>query len=172
MKKLSYPKGRVKHHTFSGAAPDLKRLGDPIQLGNVGDVESYGLAQKYTIVIGLNKGKEERNQTGKCLTVPATLNPEVVDNSLLSMREGQVGRNEVGMTRQLAKGWYKGDPEKSLVYDVAYIKTDAEPTFEKFEANMKIAAEKLAERYCQDSVMLFKDTGKERETEMAIWEKK
>ena len=148
-----------------------KRIGDDPPRG-FAKVNELGATRTITLAVGRNKGVEEKNQTAKCARKPREFSVQAVDEIFESSRRSQVGVGAVGATRQATKGWYRGEPEKSVTYQVTYIPNAKEKSFRVFKANMDRLAETLAERFCQDSVLILRDDGRKRSTAEATWGKK
>lgn len=149
--------------------------GSPVRLGDAkafGKIEEYGTAKQITLVVGQNKGLQPKNRAGRCATQPPRFDPAQVDRAFLEIRSGQIGKPFVGATRVSGRGWYEGKPEPSVAFQVAYVPNPAEPTFAKFKANMDRMAETLAEKFCQDSVLILRDDGAKRSAASAVYETK
>lgn len=84
---------------------------------------------------------------------------KAMDETFIELRKQQVGTGNVGATRQKGAGWYQGQPEQSASYQVVFIPTPKEKTYRKFTKNMYKLAEKMANRLCQDSVIVVTDDG-------------
>lgn len=139
-------------------------------------IDEYGLARRITIVVGQNKGKEPHNRKGSCARKASKFSTAAVDREFFRIREDQVGRKVAG-TRVAGRGWYEGAPESSVAYEVSYIPPEGggpiqEPSFEAFRQNMDRLAERLAETFCQDSVLILRDDGKKRTVAAATWKPK
>lgn len=141
----------------------FRPTGRPRRLG-LGDVASYGPTRSATLVVGLKKGQAPQNRGGACRRLPGTLSPERVDRAFLSARKSQVGKPNVGATRRLGKGWYQGEGEKSMSYEVIFIPGSGENSWREFTGNMKKLAEKMAKRLCQDEVILVTDNAGKKAT--------
>ncbi len=137
----------------------------------LGDIVEYGEAKTIRLVVGQNKGVEARNIEGRCADEPHKFTAEQVDAVFLDVRGGQVGKKNVGASRVVGEGWYKGDPEHSVGYEIAFIPNDREPTFERFQENVNELSLILAERFCQDSVLILRDDGCKKTVAAAEWEK-
>lgn len=162
---------QFRNRSFSPTGPK-KRLGSRKPLGRI---DEYGPARTISLLVGQNKGLEPRNQTKACARKPSKFSTEKIDDAFLRLRAAQVGRQYVGATRQQGKGWFEGDPESSVAFEIAYIPPegggpDSEPTFEAFSKNMNRLAETLAEEFCQDSVLIIRDDGTKRSVAAAVWE--
>lgn len=153
--------------------------GKPVQIGSpssrrFGGIDKYGVSRKITIVVGQNKGKQPKNTSKSCARIPKKFSVRAVDDAFLHARELQVGKRVEG-TRVTGRGWYKNDPEPSVSYDVSYVPPKSggpasEPTYEVFKENMNRLAERLAEVFCQDSVLIVRDNGKQRSVAAATWD--
>lgn len=151
--------------------------GKPVQLGasqkrGLADVEEYGEARSITLIVGQNKGLEPHNKTGACARKPKRFSTAEVDRAFVDLREAQVDKKYIGASRVSGHGWFKGKPETSVSYDIAYVPDEdnqAEPTYEAFRANMDRVSEKLAEKFCQDSVLIIRDEGGRRTVASATW---
>jgi len=135
----------------------------------LGKVEEYGPARQVTLVVGQDKGKEPKNRAGTCARKPPSFSPAAVDAEFIRIRAAQVGEKDVGASAVPGRGWYKGRREDSIAYQVAFIPTGSERTFAQFKRNMNRAAELLAERFCQDSVLIVRDSGSRRSVAAATW---
>lgn len=128
--------------------------GKPVSIGlkrRFGDVEEYGPARTITIVVGQNKGKEPKNQAGKCLRKPTKFSTALVDEAFVRARQAQIGK-QVAATRVSGRGWFRNKPEPSVTYEVSYVPPagggpSEERTFESFQKNMDRIAESLAETF-------------------------
>jgi hypothetical protein len=149
--------------------------GKPVPLGaardaDLGKIEEYGTARSISLFVGQNRGLAEKNQRGSCAIAPTHYDAHDIDRAFFEMRAAQVGRANVGGTRQENRGWFQGDPEASLNYEVAFIPTDDEPDFKTFEKNLNRLAEGLAKKFCQDSVLIVRDDGTKRDVASAEWD--
>jgi hypothetical protein len=140
------------------------RRGRRIRVGRLGDVASYGPTRAATLLVGLKKGQAPQNRRGACARLPGQLTTSRVDKLFLAERRKQVGAANVGATRQDARGWYQGAPEKSAAYEVIFIPNDVEPDWRAFTRNMKKLAEKMAKNLCQDEVILVTDNAGKKAT--------
>lgn len=131
-------------------------------LGSIGDVEEYGDSRSVTLLVGRNKGKDPANRTGRCRTLPEEAKTVQYDELFIEARAAQIGRENVGATRTEGKGWYRGDPEKAVAYQVAFVPSPREKTYEAFKRNMNRLAESLATKLCQDSILVVRDDGRRR----------
>ncbi len=154
---------------FAPAGPAVK-IGSKRGREALGRIDEYGTARSISLYVGTNKGLEPKNQGGSCARKPERFDDHAIDQVFFDMRAAQVGRENVAGTRQEQRGWYEGDPEGSLNYEVAFIPTDEEPDFDAFKKNMNRVAEGLAERFCQDSVLIVRDDGAKREVASAEWD--
>jgi hypothetical protein len=154
----------------------LPRLTRPRRLGRaLGRVDVYGPAQVVTLVVGQNRGHAPKNTSGTCARKPAAFSVGRVDAVFQHLRAQQVGRDFVAATRRTGKGWYKGAPEASVAYEVAYIPPagggpPSEASFTAFEKHMDKLAERMARTLCQDSVLLIYDNGGRRKVGAAEWD--
>ena len=144
------------------------RLGTPVRR-RLGDVEEYGTSRTITIVVGQNKGHQAHNRAGKCALAPGRFMAQSIDREFMDLREVQVGRKAIGATRTAGRGWFEGKPEASVTYEVSHIPNEREPSFATFKRNMDALAEKLAERTCQDSVLILRDDGGKKTVAAASW---
>lgn len=149
--------------------------GRPLRLGSkskrpMGRVEEYGPAQQVTLIVGQDKGKLPKNRAASCARKPAKFSPAAIDHEFLKLRGLQVGRTQVGATRTSGRGFFQGRPENSLAFEIAYIPTPDEPTFDVFKRNMDRLAERIGEHFCQDSVLIIRDDGTKRSVASAEWE--
>lgn len=131
-------------------------------LGALGDVEEYGASRSVTLLVGRNKGKQPANRTGRCRALPEEAKAAQYDELFIEERARQIGHENVGATRTEGKGWYRGDPEKAVAYQVAFVPNDREKTYATFKRNMNRLAESLAARLCQDSILVVRDDGRRR----------
>lgn len=138
--------------------------------GGLGEIQEIGLAKQITIVIGQNKGLAPKNQKGSCARKPTSFNPPAVDRAFEQMRAFQVGRDGVNASRQAGRGWYQGDAENSMRYEMAYIPNDREKTFAQFKKNVNHLAENIAEEFCQDSVLIIREDGTKKTIAFAEWD--
>ena len=140
--------------------------GTPKHIGGtkpLGRVQTYGPARAVTIVVGQNKGRKPENRAGRCARLPQAFSVEAVDRAFVELRTAQSGRAAIAATRVAGKGWYEGSPEKSVAYEIAFIKGAVpEKNFREFRVSMDRLAEGLAERFCQDSVLIIRDDGDRR----------
>jgi hypothetical protein len=149
--------------------------GRPVRLGAkpkraLGKIEEYGLSQQITLFVGQDKGKQPKNRTASCARKPAKFSPAAIDHEFLTLRGLQVGRPHVNATRTSGRGFFQGRPENSMAFEVAFIPTTDEPTFDVFKRNMDRLAEHIGERFCQDSVLIIRDDGTKRSVASAEWE--
>lgn len=154
--------------TFIPTGP-VVRLG-PQSASHLGKVEEYGEAQTIRIVVGQNKGEESRNTAGRCAIIPEKFSAEDIDRRFVGLRNLQVGKKNVGATRVRGEGWYEGEPEHSVAYEIAYIPNPKEPTFAEFQENINELALELAEMFCQDSVLILRDDGTKKTVAAAEWD--
>lgn len=157
--------------SFSPQGPS-KRFGGRKALGRI---DEYGTARTISLLIGQAKGVQPRNTEGRCAREPSSSTAEAIDEAFFRLRAAQVGRPFVAGTRQSGRGWYEGEPEDSVAFEVSYIPPEGggpenEKDFEAFSKNMDRLAESLAERFCQDSVLIIRDDGAKRNVAAAIWE--
>ena len=147
--------------------------GKPVRIGprgnGIGEVDEYGDASNIKLVVGLNKGTQAQNTGGRCGNAPVKFTVAEIDDAFYAGRAAQVGRKNVGATRMSGQGWYEGDPEQSVAFDIAFIPNEREPDFTTFRANMNALAELLAEKFCQDSVLILRDDGGKRTVAAARW---
>ena len=132
----------------------FKPIGRPVQLGAV---EEYGPARAVTLVVGQHRGLKPANQSGRCARKPSKFSAPAVDNTFIRLRAAQVGRENVGATRHTGRGWYEGKPEASVAYEVAFIPSSREGSYEQFTKNMNRLAERMAQAFCQDSVLVLRE---------------
>ncbi len=154
--------------------------GSPRRIGSkrykgFGRVEEYGAARTISLLVGQNKGNEPRNTDGACKRKPTRFTVDDVDRAFFRLRAAQVGREFVGATAQSGRGWFEGDPESSIAFEIAYIPPEGggppnEATFKEFQDNMNRLAESMAEDLCQDSVLIIRDDGDKRSVAAAVWE--
>jgi hypothetical protein len=148
--------------------------GNPRRIGStkrpLGKIEEYGPAQQVTLIVGQDKGKQPKNRTASCARKPEKFSPAAIDDEFLKLRGLQVGREQIGATRTKGRGFFQGRPENSVAYEVAFIPTADEPDFSVFRRNMDRLAELIAERFCQDSVLIIRDT--KRSVAAAVRQKK
>lgn len=135
-----------------------------------GKVEPYGPAQSITLYVGQNRGEQAKNQSGACARRPRRFSAEEMDRSFAKLRAKQVGTGNVQATARAQRGWYEGAPEESQSYEVAFIPSDNEKTYDKFVEHMNAVAEGLAEEYCQDSVLMIRDDERGKTAWGAEWE--
>lgn len=127
-----------------------------------GDVESYGRSRTATLYVGRKRGLNKQNRTARCKRAYAgrkQIPIKAVDEAFIDIRAKQVGRENVGATRRKGAGWYQGQPEDALSYEVVFIPSAKEKDYKKFTKNMYKMGEKLANRLCQDSVIVVTDDG-------------
>lgn len=146
--------------------PKFQGLGRPKLLGRV---DSYGATQTATLYVGLDKGKDEHNRGGRCKRLPAKAGVAKVDETFVRTRARQVGRENTGATRIKGKGWFEGRPEQSAAYEVVFIPSNKESTYQAFRQNINRLAERMAKQLCQDSVIVVHNDGRKRETCGATW---
>ena len=158
---------QVGEFSFRPLRP-IRRLGRQRARG-VGKVVEFGTARTVALVIGQNKGKEPRNQRGRCARKTASIPVATIDEAFLKLRAKQIGAENVGVTRQQGRGWFAGDSEKSATYEVAFIPNDREKTFKKFKKNMDRLAEQIGKQFCQDSILIIRDDGDARSAASAEW---
>lgn len=118
-----------------------------------------------TIVIGQKKGKRAQNKAGRCAAQPASFSTTAVDRWFSTLRGEQVGRKNLAATRIKGKGWYKGDNEPSVSYQIIHDPSvPGEDSLDGFRQRMQRLAENLAEHFCQDEVLVVMDTEKGKHT--------
>lgn len=167
---------RFSFGNFSFVPTDTpKRIGSKRGQQRLGRIDEYGPARKITLYVGQNKGQEPRNRTGSCARRPTKFSTAEIDSAFFKARAAQVGKPSVAGTRQSGRGWYEGDPEASVSYEISYIPPEgggpaSEPTFKVFNEHINRLAERLAEDFCQDSVLIVRDDGSKREVASAVWE--
>lgn len=149
-----------------GRGRAFEATGRPRSLGRVDD---YGPTQSATLYVGRNRGHEPANRRGSCARAPETYSLTRLDDTFLAARAAQVGRKDTGATRTTGKGWYKGDPESAAAYAVIHIPNDREQSYEAFRQNMNRLAETMAQRLCQDSVIVVHDDGDRKKSCGAEW---
>ena len=133
------------------------------------DIVEYGPARDVTIIVGQTKGMEPKNRAGACKRLPEQFSPAVVDREFTRIRAAQIGAEAVAATRRAGKGWYRGQPEESVAYQIAFIPTGSEKTYKQFEKNINRLSEAIAERFCQDGVLILRDDGRKRTVAEAKW---
>lgn len=117
---------------------------------SLGDLRWDAPLHSATIIVGQDKGKEDRNKVGRCRTLPGKFSAAQVDRWFQKLRQSQVGKTAVGATRITGKGWYKGKQEKSASYQVIHDPSvPGEEGIADFRARMQSLAEDLAEHFCQ-----------------------
>lgn len=181
--------GLFRGHRFAAGGRIITPVGRPVRIGPDGamsgasrkwsagglaKVDEYGSFRSITLTVGQNKGKEPKNQAGRCAGKPKKFTVKAIDEAFAEIRRSQVERHHVDATRQAGRGWFRGDPERSLTYEIAYVPPQAggppdERTFEVFRRHMDRLAERLAERFCQDSVLIVREDGKKKTVAGASW---
>lgn len=141
----------------------IKRVGFPTAFG---DLIDYGDVHAARVIVGLNRGIH----AGLCADYPKKMDPENVDMLFIGLRGIQVGRKNVGATRALAAGWYEGEPEDSIVYEV--INTLESESAEKFQANLDSLGQELAVYTCQKEVLVVHRRPGEEFTHSLTFEEK
>lgn len=139
----------------------LTMTGRPVRIGPdaprrsaaLGKINWSGKSESATISIGRTKGVAPRNRRGHCASAPDVVPAEAIDKWFGRLRASQVGREKLGATRLTTSGWYKGVPERSLVYQVFY-NSETRETPAEFRRNMRRLAEDLSEHFCQDEVIV------------------
>lgn len=148
-----------------------KRVGKSRQRkARLGRVVEYGTSRTITLFVGMNKGKQPKNRTGRCRRKPKKFSLTAVDKAMATIRAAQVGGDAVEYTRVAGRGFYQGSGEQSVSYQVAFIPSTNEKSFAQFKRNMNNAAEQLAETFCQDSVLIVRDDGSKRSVASAEWD--
>lgn len=126
----------------------------------LGTIDPYGRSRSATLYIGRKRGKNRQNQTARCKRlIKRELPIRTVDQIFIDLRCSQVGRENVGATRHTGAGWYQGQPESSLSYEVVFIPSAREKSYRAFTKNIKKLAEKMSNRLCQDSIIIVTDDG-------------
>ena len=126
----------------------------------LGKVDPYGRSRSATLYIGRKRGQERQNQTARCKRlIKRELSISVVDETFISLRCAQVGRKNIGATRRTGAGWYQGEPESSLSYEIVFIPSAREKSYKAFIRNINKLAEKMSSRLCQDSIIIVTDDG-------------
>lgn len=131
----------------------------------LGRLEWDAPLRSATIIVGQNKGKRPHNRAGRCAAQPSSFSVAAVDKWFQRLRGEQVGRERVAATRISGRGWYKGDDEKSVSYQIIHDPgVPGEQTLGQFKRRMQAIAEDLAEHFCQDEVLVVLDTDKGKHT--------
>jgi hypothetical protein len=162
----------MKTKTVSGI-PELKgaRVKSRRALGQVGRLVGKSPLETATLYVGLDRGKADRNQTGRCAKQPGTLLLEDADTVFLGARRMQVGAAAFG-TRFSTQGVYRDSPESGAVYQVALVPEYSGEAPQTFRENMRKLATKMSRMLCQDEVLLVLDGPSGRATERHTWGKK
>lgn len=133
--------------------------------GALGRLEWDAPLNQAMIIVGRNKGKKPRNQAGSCATAPTQFSSAAVDRWFQTLRAAQVGQKSVAGTKVDGEGWYKGDPEPSVTYQVIHDPfVPGEKTLPQFQKRMQRLAEDLSDVLCQDEVLVVMDTDKGKHT--------
>lgn len=136
----------------------------------LGRVDSYGTTRGATLYIGLDRGRAKQNRTAAhCRRAPDKFRVDALDRNFLRMRADQVTKQNTGATRTKGKGWFEGKPETSVAYELVFVPNDKERSYESFRRNTNRLAERLAKKFCQDSVIIVHNEGRRRETCDAVW---
>mgnify|MGYP001568891696 CR=1 FL=1 len=155
---------------------EVRRIGPgkPNRSRALGDVRWMGASTSAVLFIGQAKGREPVNRTGKCATAPAVAKSSEVDYWFNMLRAAQVGGKEnVAGTRTANRGWYKGQPEPSMAFQIFHDPSvKGEKTVAAFEKRMKSLAEDLAEHFCQDEVIVTLDRASGKKTSYGMDRKK
>jgi len=150
--------------------PKFRGGGRKITIGRpVGDVVSYGPTRSATLYIGLKKGVQPENNAGACERKPQKFQLRSLDSTFTKGRAAQVGTDNVNATRRKGRGWFEGSPEESASYEVIYIPSDSEGSYEAFRSNMNRLAESIGKKLCQDSVIIVHSDGGKRQSCDARW---
>jgi hypothetical protein len=118
-----------------------------------------------TLIVGQNKGKLAPNRKGFCALRPAKFSTAEVEKTVRSLREMQLqdqnptaSRADIkrmySATSVHQKGWYHGDPEKS----VAIVFHSEGTPDAAFKASMRHLADRVSSVLCQDEVLISFDT--------------
>lgn len=135
----------------------------------VGLITELGKARAITLFVGQKKGLKAKNQDGRCATKPGAFSPAAVDRAFFRFRAQVVGPHAVSGRRIAGRGWYGGQGEESVAYEIAFIPNADEPTYADFQKNMNRVAQLLAAEFCQDAVLILRDNGKKRTIADATW---
>ena len=84
----------------------------------------------------------------------ATLPDAVVDRIVFRARERQVGPLLVGGNLTRLSGWYKGQPERTVKFEVAFEPTSRERTPRAFIKNVQTFAQAIAKSLAQREVIV------------------
>lgn len=132
---------------------------------SLGRLEWKAPTRTATIFVGQNKGKKRRSNEGHCATAPSAYDAGAIDRQFSRIRGQQVGHENVGATRMQNRGWYKGDEEASVAYQVIHDPyAPGESEWGTFVKRMKTIAERLSKSVCQDEVLVTFDDGKGKTT--------
>lgn len=146
----------------------VRSIGAPMSRG-LAKVTELGVAKSIRLFVGRTKGVKPHNRSGRCARTPATFTPQAIDEAFLELRKAQVDKENAHASGVSMAGWYEGKPEKSVAFEIGYIPSVDEPSYTVFRRNMNRLAEQLAERFCQDSVLIVRDSGRARSVAEAKW---
>ena len=141
----------------------------PTRPAGVGQITELGPARAITLFVGQTKGVAAKNQAGRCARKAEAFSVAAVDRAFFRFRARAIGPHGVAGRRVAGQGWYEGQKEESVAFEVAFIPNANERTFAEFRANMNRVAELLAAEFCQDAVLIIRDDGKKRSVADAKW---
>jgi hypothetical protein len=162
----------------------VRAVGKPVRIGSrkrrrprLGPEDPGGLdwdapVQQATLFIGLKKGKSPKNKRGECAVRPRRFHTESVDKWFRKLRKAQLLKHGVSATRLKAKGWYEGEDEPSLNYQIIFEPSEHEPDYKTFKEHMAELAENLSEHFCQDSVIIVTEDQGRRHAYGYSWDEK
>lgn len=149
----------------------MKRIGPgkPRRSRAFGKVRWAGPTTSAILFIGQAKGREPRNQRGFCRSAPAVAKPSEVDYWFNKLRAAQVGGESVAATRSANRGWYRGQAEPSMAFQIFHDPSiPGEKTLTQFRKRMQSLAEDLAEHFCQDEVIVTIDASSGRKVSYGV----
>jgi hypothetical protein len=154
-----------------GTPKGLGALSAPVALtphGCEGALGAFGKIERQPAVsarifVGLSRGVS----SGPCEGKPETYPVAAVDASIVDQRSAQVGPQNAGATRFLAKGVYNGKPESTAVYELWPAKGESKAAF---KARVRDVAETTGKRFCQVEVGIAHTDGGKLVRESAVYE--
>jgi len=130
-------------------------------------------APKYvaaTLLVGQNKGKRALNRKGHCAKESEHFNIEKLDRFFREAREAQLESRGLPKTKFMAsriqqEGWFEGGGEHSAAYTIIHTGEEGEETLKDFKQAMRVLAESVAKKTCQDEVLVVFETPEGKSTE-------
>lgn len=126
----------------------------------------YGSTKSVHLFVGLKRGEKSTAQRGAvCERLPKQLQPRTVDRAVVSAWketfEKGTRKLNVSMSRVAGRGWWQGKAEPSHQYTV-FLDGENEQNLASLTRNLTKAAEIVADKLCQDSIIVVSDDGDKR----------